>query len=158
MSDEETDLTDGPLGDGGIHPGRYNMRMVGMALRKGWKIDEEALKQLPEQMLETALKAKSVRTRIAAAKVVILMHGQNIKLMELALKVDQHLNPTPKQHQHAHLHVHTEATQQQAELAALAADIRAESVVEAVPEGRPAIDPGTNGEAVDSSTAWSDWS
>ena len=70
---------------------RSDMQMIGQAVRHRWQIPEQLYSALPMQL--AALLAKGTpREKIAAAKVLAQIHGQN----EAA--------DNPIQVQHAHIH------------------------------------------------------
>ncbi len=82
---EQNNNGHGGLG-GQVQPanGARDTRMMERAVREGWDIPPAALKALPAQMIEIAIKRKtdgkpaySPRNRIAATRVLVAMHGQN---------------------------------------------------------------------------------
>jgi hypothetical protein len=65
-------------------------RLLERATRQGWKMPEGIMDRLPESMKDVALNKKaSHRNRIAAARVLTVMHGQN-----------QADDPAPQTHRH----------------------------------------------------------
>ena len=75
------------------HHRRSDLRMIGMAIRRGWKIPETIMEQLPEVLANLATKSEDDRTRIGAARVLVAMHGQN-----------QNEEPVTKYVEHHHAH------------------------------------------------------
>lgn len=72
---------------------RSDIRMIGMAIRQGWKIPEAIMDQLPKVLANLVVKSEDDRTKIGAARVLVAMHGQN-----------QNEEPVTKfvEHHHAH--------------------------------------------------------
>lgn len=102
---DETPKTEGSLGGQGATPSilpsasneRRDLRMLERAIKQKWKIDERAFEALPSAMLTIALdRGKEDRNRIAAARVVATMHGQNQDEGKLAgdLHLHQHNEQT----------------------------------------------------------------
>lgn len=57
-------------------PGK-DLKLIQAAIKKGWKIPDEVLEQLPTEMWEIAKdKLRDDRPRIAAAKVLLAMNAQ----------------------------------------------------------------------------------
>lgn len=75
------------------HNRRSDIRMIGMAIRRGWKIPEAIMDQLPKVLANLVVKSEDDRTKIGAARVLVAMHGQN-----------QSEEPVTKfvEHHHAH--------------------------------------------------------
>jgi len=105
MADEapKTDDSRGGQGDGAARllPSQANerrdLRMLERAIKQKWNIDDRAFAALPTAMLAIALDAKREdRSRIAAARVITTMHGQN----------QDEGKPAGDQH----LHLHNEQT------------------------------------------------
>jgi hypothetical protein len=59
---------------------RENMRMIGQAIRKGWNIPDEALDQLPAEVLDI-WKDRHIPllVRMKALETYIKMYGQNLR-------------------------------------------------------------------------------
>lgn len=83
----------GVLGDGGLHPGKYNMALVRSAIRKGYPIPEELKKKLIDQMELVMGAAEEPRDKIGAAKVIIAADMVNVRREQ-----------QPSQHVHFHAH------------------------------------------------------
>lgn len=146
------------IGDGALHPGRYNMAVVRKAIREGYPITDAIRQLVINQMALVVGRSDSEKNRIAASKVIVTADDQNKKRAELALRaevfetdVDNGTNRST-----VNVNITLEASKQQAELAALAAEIRSGRVVEGLFTTREAIDRGANGEAIDPSTQGSD--
>jgi len=78
------------------HHERRDLRMLERAVRQQWAIDDRAFSQLPNAMLLIALdRERDDRSRIAAARVITTMHGQNRDDAKPAAPNELHL------HQHA---------------------------------------------------------
>jgi hypothetical protein len=72
---------------------REDAKLVGLAVRKGWKLPEGVMERLPQAMADVAFTKKGThRNRIAAARVLVSMHGQN-----------QADDPAPQKHEHSGL-------------------------------------------------------
>lgn len=57
---------------------RRDLRMIERAVRQRWEIDDRAFRAMPGVMLAIAADAtREDRSRIAAARVLVAMHGQN---------------------------------------------------------------------------------
>lgn len=75
------------------HHKREHLRMIEMSVRRGWAIRDQAFTALPDAMLSLALdKGHDPRVRVAAGRVVVIMHGQN--------KDDE--EPRIREHHHVH--------------------------------------------------------
>jgi len=83
--------TSGVLGDGALHPGKYNMALVRSAIRKGYPIPEDLKKKLIDQMDLVLGAAEEPRDRIGAAKVIIAADMVNVRREQ-----------QPSQHVHFH--------------------------------------------------------
>lgn len=81
----------GVLGDGVLHPGKYNMALVRSAIRKGYPISEELKKKLIDQMDSVLEGAEEPRDKIGAAKVIIAADMVNVRREQ-----------QPSQHLHFH--------------------------------------------------------
>ena len=66
------------------HRVKSDARMIEKAIRHGWNIPESILHRLPNIVATLALSSDDDRTRLAAMRVLIAMHGQNQKLDEPA--------------------------------------------------------------------------
>jgi hypothetical protein len=65
-------------------------RILGQAVRQGWRLPEGIMERLPAAMFAVVTgKRTSHRNKIAAARVLVAMHGQN-----------QADNPTPQRYSH----------------------------------------------------------
>lgn len=58
---------------------RSDMKMIETAIKRNWPIPEEIMKSLPLQMALIVKKSTTERNKIAAARVIIAMHGQNVQ-------------------------------------------------------------------------------
>lgn len=67
---------------------RADLKLLEMAIRKGWEIPDELLRHLPKVAGAIALKGKP-RDQIAAMKVLIAMKGQNDE-RELPKQIEHH--------------------------------------------------------------------
>lgn len=81
----------GVLGDGALHPGKYNMALVRSAIRKGYPIPDELKKKLIDQMDLVLGDAEDARDKIGAAKVIIAADMVNVRR-----------EAQPPQHLHIH--------------------------------------------------------
>ena len=55
-----------------------DIRLIGSAIRNGWDIPDETRQALPKVLSDMALDAmEDPKARIAAARVLVAMHGQN---------------------------------------------------------------------------------
>lgn len=58
-----------------------DMRLIGRAIREGWKLPPQILEVLPAQVIGIFVSKESkTRERLAAAKLVMAMHEQNVEL------------------------------------------------------------------------------
>ena len=57
---------------------RGDLRMIEMAVKRGWLIPSEAYEQLPAEAMRIAATSNSERERIGAIKCVIAMHASNL--------------------------------------------------------------------------------
>lgn len=146
------------LGDGALHPGRYNMAVVRKAIREGYPITEGIRQLVTSQMALVVGRSESEKNRIAAAKVLVTADAQNVKRAELALRTESlELDiELGNRKSTVNVNITLEATQQQAELASLAAEIRAGRVFESVPPVPAIGDSRADGETVDTGPARGD--
>jgi len=70
-------------------PTTRDCRLAERVVRQNWQIADHGFVELPTAMLNVALGRGPLRARIAAARAVISMHGQN-----------QANNPAPLKHEH----------------------------------------------------------
>lgn len=106
-SDGEDELEEKPagvLGDGALHPGKYNMALVRRAIRNDYPISPEIRKALVEQMHLVMECSDDQRNQIGAAKVLIFADAINAK--REAMDQADELKKSPTIHLHAHKHVH----------------------------------------------------
>ena len=82
----------GVLGDGFLHAGKYNMRLVGRAIREDWPIPPELRAMLVEQMGKIVDKGKNNRDKIAASKVLVSADTVNVKREALDIQADAPVN------------------------------------------------------------------
>lgn len=66
---------------------RQDLQMIGRAVRNNWDIPAHVLESLPAEVAEIIGTAKDPRTRIAAAKVLVAMFGQNQKAKPVTQRV-----------------------------------------------------------------------
>jgi len=100
---------------------RSDLRLLAAGLRRGWEFPETFLRVLPNALLEIVVKRDpdsqvyryTPRERIAASRVLALMHGQNQK------QADSSAPPTPQLHLHEHRHSVTLEDRRQTYLARL---------------------------------------
>ena len=85
--------TAGVLGDGALHPGKYNMALMRRAIKGKWPITREIRQKVIDQMVLVVDCAESDRDKIGAAKVIVSADGMNAKREATA---------TPQQHEHHH--------------------------------------------------------
>lgn len=84
----------GVLGDGELHPGKYNMAIARKAIREKWPITDQIRQLVINQMALVVGKSEDERNRIAASKVLVAADSVNTRREEIE---------TPQQHEH---HVH----------------------------------------------------
>lgn len=139
------------LGDGALHPGRYNMAVVRKAIREGYPITDAIRQLIVNQMALVVGRSDSEKNRIAASKVLVTADDQNKKRAELALRAEVFETDveTGNRRNTVNVNITLEATQQQAELASLAAEIRAGRVFESVPPISAIGNSRADGETVD---------
>lgn len=75
----DTDPTPGILGDGSLHPGKYNMALARRAIKAGWPISDEVKKLVVDQMAEVVGSSDDERNRIGAARVLVAADGVNAR-------------------------------------------------------------------------------
>lgn len=90
---EKPPETAGVLGDGALHPGKYNMALMRRAIKGKWPITKEIRQKVIDQMVLVVDCAESDRDKIGAAKVIVSADGMNAKREATA---------TPQQHEHHH--------------------------------------------------------
>lgn len=61
----------GPLGDGEMRPGRYNMALVRRAIKNGWNVPEKYKEGIVTQMAKVVFGSEDERNKIAASKVLL---------------------------------------------------------------------------------------
>lgn len=146
------------IGDGALHPGRYNMAVVRKAIKENYPITDAIRQLVTSQMALVVGRSQSEKSRIAAAKVLVTADAQNVKRAELALRTESFETDVENgfSRNTVNVNITLEATQQQAELAALAAEIRAGRVVEGLFTQREVIDCGADGAPRDSGTQGQD--
>ncbi|HYE79130.1 MAG TPA: hypothetical protein VEI97_14200, partial [bacterium] len=71
MSDDTPQPPVGPLGDGALQAGKYNMRLMRRAIKGGWNIPDETKQAVAEQMKLVVECGRTERDQIAAAKVLL---------------------------------------------------------------------------------------
>jgi hypothetical protein len=59
------------------HHSKADARMIAMAIKRGWTIPDSVLESLPKVLAGLVVKSADERTKVAAAKVLVSMHGQN---------------------------------------------------------------------------------
>jgi hypothetical protein len=84
----------GVLGDGALHPGKYNMRLIGRAIREGWKISQKRKAMIVSQMAAVVERSEEERNQIGAARVLVAADGVNVKREALEQASD---NPSTTQ-------------------------------------------------------------
>lgn len=89
MSESNTSIggsgaTSGPLGDGDLHPGKYNMRLIRRAIKNGWNVPEEYKAAVVEQMAKVATESDDERNRIAASKVLVAADSVDARFQQAA--------------------------------------------------------------------------
>ena len=92
--DKKASPKSGGLG-GEVSPdnGARDTRLIEKAVRKGWKLPEGLMDELPAALRQVAMNKKaSHRNRIAASRVLVTMHGQN-----------QADDPASQKHEHSGL-------------------------------------------------------
>ena len=114
---DEPDEPLGVLGDGALHPGKYNMALVRRAIREDWPIPADVRKKLVDQMAavvtseiivvytddgedrEEAIDS-AIRNKIAAAKVLVAADMVNAKREAMDQKDEHLLMPKMVLHRH----------------------------------------------------------
>jgi putative ribosome biogenesis GTPase RsgA len=116
------------------NPSKETLAMVRRAILEGWPIDPRIRQMVVNQAAIIAATATKERDRTSAMKVLVAADAQNLKRADLAIKLDNHENPHDARDIATSLNINitVEAAQQQAELAAIAEEIRTRRVVEAV--------------------------
>jgi hypothetical protein len=85
---QEPELITGPLGDGGLHPGKYNMKMAAKAIKEGWPITPAMKQLLINQMILVVGKSPNNRDKTAAARVIISADAINARREQTAQEAE----------------------------------------------------------------------
>lgn len=72
----------GILGDGELHPGKYNMALVRRAIKNNWPLSPEIRQLVVSQMALVVGKSEDERNKIGAAKVLVAADNVNAKREE----------------------------------------------------------------------------
>lgn len=67
------------IGDGALHPGKYNMAMIRRAIENGWPVKPEIRQLVTNQMALVVGKSDNERNKIAAARVLVAADGVNVR-------------------------------------------------------------------------------
>jgi hypothetical protein len=76
------------LGDGDLHPGKANMRLIRRAIKNGWNVPEEYKAAVVEQMAKVATESDDERNRIAASKVLVAADSVDARFQQASDKPD----------------------------------------------------------------------
>lgn len=126
--------------------GKGNIKLLERAVE--WPISPELREKILRRMGKL-VESKNEKIAVAASRVVVAADNVNVRREGNAIHAE-------KLGTSVNVNITLEASKQQAELAALAAEIRSGRVVEGLFTTREAIDCGANGEAIDPSTQGSD--
>ncbi len=69
---------------------RSDLRLLGRAIREGWKIPATALDSLPAEVITIIEdKGSSTRDRLRAIEVMLKMHKQNVDFSQIAEPIEE---------------------------------------------------------------------
>lgn len=74
-----TAQTAGVLGDGALHPGKGNLRLLARAIRERWPISEDVRARVVNQMSKVVDGSPEERNVIAAARVLVQADACNLR-------------------------------------------------------------------------------